>query len=57
VKVFLFLVTDEQNSWPESSFRKRKWVSVEEAKQLVDLEGIKKILRNLPSVLKKRGVL
>ena len=57
VKVFLFMVTDELDSWPESSFRQKKWVSVEEAEQLVDLEGLRKILQNLPSVLKKRGVL
>ena len=57
VEVFLFKVTEEHDSWPESSFRQRKWVSVEEAEQLVDLEGLREILQNLSLVLKKRGVL
>ena len=56
VKVFLFMVTHEHDDWPESSFRQRKWVSVEEAEQLVDLEGLRKILHSLPSVLKKRNL-
>ncbi len=56
VKVFLFEVTFEHENWPESFFRQRKWVSIAEAEQLVDLEGLRKILHNLPSVLKKRGV-
>ena len=56
VEVFLFKVTDEQDFWPESSFRQRKWVTIEEAEQLVDLEGLRKILQNLPFVLKKRAV-
>ena len=56
VEVFLFLVTDEEEFWPESSFRQRKWVSVDEAEQLVDREGLREIVQNLTSVLKKRGV-
>jgi 8-oxo-dGTP pyrophosphatase MutT (NUDIX family) len=55
VKVFLFKVTQEQNDWPESSFRQRKWVSVEEAAQLVDIEDLRKILHNLPLFLSSRG--
>ncbi len=54
VKVFLFEVTFEHENWPESFFRQRKWVSIEEALQLVDLEGLRNILLKLPSVLKKR---
>lgn len=54
VKVFLFEVTQEHDDWLESSFRKRKWVSIAEAEQLVDLEGLRKILHNLPQLLKNR---
>ena len=54
VKVFLFEVTHEHDDWPESSFRERKWVSVAEAGQLVDIEGLRKILHNLPLLLKNR---
>ena len=48
VLVFLFEVTRVIEEWPESSFRKRKWVGVEEAIKLVDLEGLKEIIQNLP---------
>ena len=54
VKVFLFEVTQEHDDWLDSSFRKRKWVSIAEAEQLVDLEGLRKILHNLPQLLKNR---
>lgn len=56
VKVFLFEVTQEFENWPESSFRQKKWVTIAEAERLVDLEGLKKILYNLPLILKERGV-
>ncbi|MCJ7580674.1 MAG: NUDIX hydrolase [Candidatus Aminicenantes bacterium] len=54
VQVFLFEVTQEHEVWPESSFRRRKWVSVEEAGKLIDREGLKKILHDLPFLLKNR---
>ncbi len=55
VTVFLFEVKHEHDDWPESYFRRRKWVSIAEAGQLVDLEGLRKILHNLPLLLKRRG--
>ena len=56
VKVFPFRVTKEFDEWPESSIRQRKWVSIGEAAQLVDLEGLRKILIGLPDILRKRDL-
>ena len=56
VKVFLFKVTREHDDWPESSIRQRRWVSVGEATQLVDIEGLRKILLSLPDILKERDL-
>lgn len=44
VQLFTMKVKKILDSWPEASFRERKWVSVEEAKKLVQPAGLRKVL-------------
>jgi 8-oxo-dGTP pyrophosphatase MutT (NUDIX family) len=46
VKVFPLQVTKIYDQWPESSLRKRQWVSLKEAIALVKKRDLKKLLRN-----------
>jgi 8-oxo-dGTP pyrophosphatase MutT (NUDIX family) len=51
VQVFLLEVTEELAEWPEASFRERRWVSVEEAAELVDMEGLRRLIQLVPDLL------
>jgi 8-oxo-dGTP pyrophosphatase MutT (NUDIX family) len=51
VKVFLLEVENIFDDWPESFFRTREWLSLEEAIQRVDEEGLKDILRSIPKLI------
>ena len=53
VAVFLLEVTGIFAHWPESYFRERKWVSVQDAVEMVDRKGLKDIIRNLCSSIHK----
>lgn len=53
VAVFLLEVTRIFAHWPESSFRERKWVSIQDAAELVDIKGLKDIIRKLCSRIHK----
>ncbi len=46
VKVFPLHVTKTFNQWPESSVRKRQWVSLKKAIDLVKKRDLKKLLKN-----------
>ncbi len=50
VKVFLLEVENILEDWPESNFRTREWVSVEEAVQRVDEPELKKIIKDISSL-------
>lgn len=51
VQLFLMKVKKILNKWPESSFRNRKWVTYEEAQELVQPAGLRKVLNNFPEFL------
>jgi 8-oxo-dGTP pyrophosphatase MutT (NUDIX family) len=46
VKVFPMFVTKVLDDWPESDLRKRKWVSIEKAVNLVNKKELKYLLNN-----------
>jgi 8-oxo-dGTP pyrophosphatase MutT (NUDIX family) len=48
VQVFVLEVIEELPDWPESGFRERMWVSPAEAAQLVDQEGLRRLLDRIP---------
>ena len=45
VTVFLMQVTEVAEDWPERSVRQRRWVSVAEALQMLDDEGLRAVVR------------
>jgi len=51
VEVYLLEVVEELLEWPESFFRERRWMSVEEAAALVDQEGLRRLIRLVPGYL------
>ena len=55
VEVFLLEVTDVLPEWPEAQFRRRAWLSVEEAGQRVDEKALRRIIRRVPKLLEQRA--
>jgi 8-oxo-dGTP pyrophosphatase MutT (NUDIX family) len=53
VKIFLMQVQSQQKEWPEDFFRERQWLSIEEAAQRVDQEGLKKLIQKVPEFLRQ----
>jgi 8-oxo-dGTP pyrophosphatase MutT (NUDIX family) len=53
VEVFLFEVYDVLADWPEAHFRRRTWLSVDEAAALVNEKALKDIIRQVPKLLDK----
>lgn len=53
VKMYPFEVEKILESWPESYFRKRKWVSVEEAENLIKKKEVINMLQKLSELLNK----
>jgi len=53
VQVFMMAVEKELDTWPESAFRSRKWVTADEAEGLVKEAELKILLRNLPAIINK----
>lgn len=51
VEVFPMEVTTELEQWPESTFRRREWVTLEEAAKRLNEEGLRAILRRLPGAI------
>ena len=51
VQVFLLEVTEELAEWPEAFFRERRWVSVEEAAELVDQGGLRRLIHLVPGLI------
>jgi len=51
IRVFLLEVKEVFDEWPESSFRKRMWMSSDEAEQLVEEGALKNIFRKLASYI------
>ncbi len=52
VEVFLMRVDREQRTWPEQDERERQWVSLDEAYEHVDEEGLKSILDDAAAVMR-----
>jgi hypothetical protein len=44
-------VEEELAEWPEAFFRERRWVSVEEAAELVDQAGLRRLILLVPDLL------
>lgn len=53
VEVFLLKVTETLACWPEGQRRDRIWVTLPEARRLVDREGLQAVLRQFPEVLRE----
>jgi 8-oxo-dGTP pyrophosphatase MutT (NUDIX family) len=49
VRVFLLEVEAELVDWPESHFRTRRWVSLEEALRIIDQEGLRRLIQRISS--------
>ena len=55
VEVYLLKVTEELNDWPESYFRQRKWMTIDEAAAHVEEKALKKIIKKVPGHLKLKS--
>ena len=53
VQVYLLKVEEILDDWPESYFRTREWMSVEEASKRVDEKELKKIIQAIPTHIEK----
>jgi phosphohistidine phosphatase len=51
VQVYLMRVNELLKEWPEAYLRQRKWVFLEEAKELVQLKELRKILNHVPDII------
>ncbi len=51
VEVFPMEVTTQHEDWPESTFRRRAWVSLEEAAERLDHDKLRELLHRLPDAL------
>lgn len=51
VVMFLMKVEQEDEDWPESGMRKRRWLSVDEAKDTIALESQRELLRKALSLI------
>ena len=49
VKLFLLRVEEVLPDWPESDFRERKWVGIDEALELIDNDELCRIIKNAAS--------
>jgi len=55
VTVFMMRVTDEAGDWPEDDFRERVWVSLAEAVERIEDEGLREIIRSAAAGNGKTG--
>ncbi len=55
VRVYPLRVDRILDKWPEASLRRRRWVSLEEAIELVPDAGLKRLLADLPGIAEKGG--
>lgn len=53
VSVYLLRVTTVHKNWPERSVRKRKWLRLEKAKELVREEKLKVLIEQVPDLIYK----
>jgi len=54
IEVFLFQVKEQAESWPESSFRQRRWFPIVEALQAVYLDELRQLFRQAAGRLADR---
>ena len=54
VLVFVMTVTDEKDHWPESAFRCREWLTVEDAVARIEEPGLRQIVLALPLAVTSR---
>lgn len=57
VIMYPFLVKEIFDDWPESFFRKRKWVNIKQAKILISKFEIINLLEKLPVILERKRIL
>lgn len=57
VTMFPLKVEKTHKEWPESFFRKRKWVNIKQAKLLITKKEISDLLEKLPVILKRNNIL
>ncbi|MDJ0896225.1 MAG: NUDIX domain-containing protein [Alphaproteobacteria bacterium] len=55
VEVFPMKVATERKTWPESGFRRRKWVSLKQARKRLEGDELRSLLRRLPDALKQEA--
>jgi hypothetical protein len=55
VELFLLRVEEELPDWPESDFRERRWVGVEEAQDLVDNNDLCLLIKRAAGRMERRG--
>ena len=53
VQMFLLRVDKISNDWPEATFRERKWVAAETARQIADKRIPRRLLKRLPQLIKQ----
>lgn len=53
VQVFLMHVKETLDNWPESSIRKRRWVSHKTALEMVSEPALKTIIADLPQLVER----
>lgn len=54
VLVFVMTVTDEKDHWPESAYRCREWLTVEDAVARIEEPGLQEIVLALPVAVTSR---
>lgn len=57
VTMFPLKVDKTHEDWPESFFRKRKWVNIKQAKQLITKTEISDLLEKLPILIERNSFL
>lgn len=53
VEVYLMQVSKLHQDWPEKSFRNRKWMGIERAKELVREEKLKVLIAQVPDLINR----
>ncbi len=54
VQVFLMQVEEVLENWPEASFRTRRWVAAEKAREMVQEPTIKMLIADLPRLFQNK---
>ncbi len=55
IRVFALRVKKQLDSWPEASFRRRRWVGIKIALRMVENTALAQIIKKIPEHLGKKG--